>query len=67
MDLLYVVLRTLLICTVGLLIASGAPSEVISAELLEKVFNLHAVVVEDPITGGPMIVPLRNADKAKAD
>jgi hypothetical protein len=23
--------------------------------------------VEDPITGGPMIVPLRNADKAKAD
>ena len=39
----------------------------ISAELLEKVFNLHAVVVEDPITGGPMIVPLRNADKAKAD
>ena len=51
----------------GALIASGAPSEVISAELLEKVFNLHAVVVEDPITGGPMIVPLRNADKAKAD
>jgi len=51
----------------GALIASGTPSEVISAELLEKVFNLHAVVVEDPITGGPMIVPLRNADKAKAD
>ena len=51
----------------GALIASGAPSEVISAELLEKVFNLHAVVVEDPITGGPMIVPLRNADKTKAD
>ena len=51
----------------GALIASGAPSEVISAELLEKVFNLHAVVVEDPITSGPMIVPLRNADKAKAD
>jgi hypothetical protein len=23
--------------------------------------------VEDPITGGPMIVPLRNADKTKAD
>jgi iron complex transport system ATP-binding protein len=41
----------------GSIVAEGAPTEVITAELVEKVFGLSCVVVPDPIAGTPMIVP----------
>ncbi|WP_075691197.1 ABC transporter ATP-binding protein [Corynebacterium sphenisci] len=41
----------------GAVAAVGAPEEVITAELLAEVFRLSAVVVEDPQTGGPLVVP----------
>ena len=37
--------------------AAGTPAEVISEQLLDEVFSLPAVVTEDPVAGGPMIVP----------
>jgi len=37
--------------------AVGAPAEVLSEQLLCDVFSLPAVVTEDPVAGGPMIVP----------
>jgi iron complex transport system ATP-binding protein len=41
----------------GNIIAEGAPTDVVTAELVEKVFGLACVVVPDPVAGTPMIVP----------
>lgn len=49
----------LVIMKEGQVIASGAPAEIITAELLQDAFDLRARVVEDPETGDPLIVPLR--------
>lgn len=37
--------------------AAGAPAEVLTEPLLSRVFDLSALVTEDPVTGGPLIVP----------
>ncbi|MGV0407815.1 ABC transporter ATP-binding protein [Corynebacterium marquesiae] len=49
----------LVIMKEGQVIASGAPAEIITAELLQDAFDLRARVIEDPETGNPLIVPLR--------
>ena len=43
----------------GVLVASGAPADVLTEELLAEVFELEARVLPDPVTGTPMIVPVR--------
>lgn len=42
----------------GRVVAAGAPGEVVSVELLREVFDLDATVLEDPVSGRPMIVPI---------
>lgn len=42
----------------GKLIAEGSPSAVISPELVREVFGLNSHVIEDPVSGSPMIVPI---------
>jgi ABC-type cobalamin/Fe3+-siderophores transport system ATPase subunit len=44
----------------GAIEASGAPPEVITADLVERVFGLPCVVVDDPVAGTPMVVPQRS-------
>jgi iron complex transport system ATP-binding protein len=41
----------------GSIVAEGSPREVITPENLREIFGLRAVVVEDPETGGPLVVP----------
>ncbi|MEZ0492272.1 ABC transporter ATP-binding protein [Kineococcus sp. TBRC 1896] len=41
----------------GAVVAQGDPSEVVTAELVEAVFGLPCVVVPDPETGTPLVVP----------
>jgi iron complex transport system ATP-binding protein len=41
----------------GSIIAEGPPAEVVTAELVEKVFGLACIVIPDPIAGTPMVVP----------
>lgn len=41
----------------GKLISQGAPSEVISCDLIKRVFDLDCVVIEDPVSLSPFIVP----------
>jgi iron complex transport system ATP-binding protein len=41
----------------GDLIATGTPEAIITSELLKDVFELDATVIEDPVVGGPLIVP----------
>jgi iron complex transport system ATP-binding protein len=43
----------------GVLVASGPPHEVLTEDLLAAVFDLEARVVPDPVTGTPMVVPVR--------
>ena len=42
----------------GAVVAQGAPANVISAELVEEVFGLPCMVIADPVTGTPLVVPL---------
>ncbi|TXR56671.1 ABC transporter ATP-binding protein [Quadrisphaera setariae] len=42
----------------GAVVAAGTPAEVFTEELLEQVFSVRARVLEDPVAGGPLIVPL---------
>ncbi|MFC7341134.1 ABC transporter ATP-binding protein [Saccharopolyspora griseoalba] len=42
----------------GAVVASGEPAEVLTEELLDEVFELNARVIEDPVAGTPMVVPI---------
>lgn len=42
----------------GCIVAEGNPRGVMTAELVKSVFGLAAIVIEDPVTGDPMVVPL---------
>lgn len=42
----------------GEIVTSGTPDEVMTPELVEQVFGLRSMVVPDPVTGTPNIVPL---------
>jgi len=41
----------------GRIVAHGAPGDIVTAELVHEVFGVHARVIPDPETGGPLIVP----------
>ncbi|MBB4931176.1 iron complex transport system ATP-binding protein [Lipingzhangella halophila] len=41
----------------GGIAAQGPPSEVVTAETIEDVFSLPCVVISDPLTGTPLVLP----------
>ncbi|WP_326621743.1 ABC transporter ATP-binding protein [Streptomyces decoyicus] len=41
----------------GAVVAEGAPSDIVTAELVERVFGLSCQIIEDPETGTPLVVP----------
>ena len=43
----------------GRIVAQGTPQEVITSERVYEIFGLANVVIPDPVTGGPLVVPLR--------
>ncbi|WPF68266.1 ABC transporter ATP-binding protein [Corynebacterium sp. 21KM1197] len=49
--------RLVLLSRSGTLAAAGTPGEVLTEENLAEVFGLDAVVVADPVSGGPLVVP----------
>lgn len=42
----------------GKILAEGKPKEIVTPELIEAVYGLRCVIVDDPVAGTPMIVPL---------
>jgi len=48
----------------GRIVAQGPPREVITSERVQQVFGLANVVIDDPVTGGPLVVPLRGSAPA---
>ena len=45
----------------GSILAHGRPEEVVTAEMVEEVFGLAVQVISDPLTGTPLVLPLRKA------
>ncbi|MGP9021618.1 ABC transporter ATP-binding protein [Streptomyces sp. BR1] len=41
----------------GEIVAEGPPSEIVTAELVERVFQVRCQVIDDPETGTPLVVP----------
>nr|WP_184924344.1 ABC transporter ATP-binding protein [Kitasatospora gansuensis] len=50
----------------GKLAAAGPPAEVLTAELVEAVFQVPCQVVPDPETGTPLVVPRARSRRARA-
>ena len=42
----------------GTVAAQGAPAEVVTRELVQRVFGLESLVVEDPVSRTPTVVPI---------
>lgn len=41
----------------GRIVAQGPPAEIVTAELVQRVFGLDCLVIDDPATGTPLVVP----------
>jgi iron complex transport system ATP-binding protein len=41
----------------GSIVATGSPRDVITVETMRQVFGLEAVVIDDPVSGTPLVVP----------
>ena len=41
----------------GEIVASGTPAEVLTEEIVERVFDLPCRVIEDPVSGAPLVLP----------
>ncbi|MFI2368271.1 ABC transporter ATP-binding protein [Streptomyces sp. NPDC018833] len=41
----------------GRIVAEGGPADIVTAELVHEVFGLESVVIPDPVTGSPLVVP----------
>lgn len=51
----------------GAVLATGAPEDIVTETLIDQVFGLSALVVPDPLTGRPMVIPRgRGADHLSA-
>jgi iron complex transport system ATP-binding protein len=42
----------------GVVVAEGVPAEVVTAERVEEVFDLRCQVIDDPVSGTPLVVPI---------
>ena len=47
----------LIVMKEGKIIAQGRPQEIISASLVQQVFGMSSVVIDDPVSHTPLIVP----------
>ena len=45
----------------GRIVAEGPPEEVVTVRTVAEVFGIDCVVIADPITGGPLVVPYKSA------
>ncbi|MCX5408177.1 ABC transporter ATP-binding protein [Streptomyces sp. NBC_00335] len=50
----------------GKVVAEGAPAEVVTAELVERVFGLRCQVISDPETGTPLVIPAARVARSMA-
>ena len=41
----------------GRIVAEGAPHQIVTAELVDQVFGLACLVIADPVSHTPLVVP----------
>ncbi|RBP85775.1 ABC transporter ATP-binding protein [Marinomonas rhizomae] len=41
----------------GHVVATGKPSDIVTEDLIESVFGLPCLIIEDPISGTPLVIP----------
>lgn len=41
----------------GTIVANGAPGDVVTSDLIRDVFDLDALVIDDPVSGTPIVLP----------
>ncbi|MGW7576900.1 ABC transporter ATP-binding protein [Streptomyces sp. NPDC054765] len=47
----------------GAVLAEGPPADIVTAQLVERVFGLSCQIIEDPETGTPLVVPAARASR----
>ena len=47
----------------GTVVAAGDPSEIVTAELVEEVFGLPCMIIPDPVSHTPLVIPLGSASR----
>jgi iron complex transport system ATP-binding protein len=45
----------------GAIVAEGAPAEIVTAEMVHRVFDLPCRIIDDPETGTPLVIPSARA------
>lgn len=48
----------LVVLSEGRIVACGSPEDIVDSALLRTVFGLDAAVIEDPVSGRPLIIPI---------
>jgi iron complex transport system ATP-binding protein len=51
----------------GCIVAEGPPSDVLTASLVEEVFDVRCRIEPDPVSGTPMVIPLRRERGSRAE
>lgn len=49
---------TLIAMAQGSIIATGSPSEVLTEQMVKATFDLDSLVIPDPVTGRPLVIPM---------
>lgn len=55
--------HSLLALRAGEIVAAGSPKEILSTTLIRDVFGIESRVIEHPVTGQPMCLPIPGADR----
>ncbi|HDT1604808.1 TPA: iron-enterobactin ABC transporter ATP-binding protein [Enterobacter sichuanensis] len=42
----------------GEIVAQGAPKEIVTPELIARIYGMRCMIIDDPVTGTPLVVPL---------
>lgn len=42
----------------GEIVAQGAPGEIVTPELIERIYGMRCMIIDDPVAGTPLVVPL---------
>ncbi len=42
----------------GVIVAQGDPKEIVTADLIERIYGMRCMIIDDPVAGTPLVVPL---------
>lgn len=57
----------LIVMADGRIIGHGVPRDVLTAEVVSRAFGLDSIVIPDPLTGTPLVVPVPGGSHSRAD